>query len=767
MIGTLLSHYRILERLGAGGMGVVYRARDERLDRDVALKVLPDGLIADEPVRRRFHREALAAARITHPNVGVIYDFDSVGSVDFLVMEFVPGESLDRAVASGALPEPAVLETGSALADALAALHEIGVIHCDLKPANVVRMPNGRPKLLDFGLSRLLRVEGAHRSRMGLSDTGAGWAGTLPYMAPEQFTGARLDARTDLYALGVLLFELATGRTPHVAAEPAALMYAIVHQPPPQARSIVPALSPGFDALLAQALEKAPEHRFATAVAFRSALRDLQRDTHRERSAAPARPRIRGLAVLPLANLSADPEQEFFADGMTEALLTDLASIEGLRLISRTSVMRFKGTTKSLREIAAELEVDAVVEGSVLRAGGHVRISAQLVDAAGDRSLWAKSYERPLGDVLALQREVARAIAEEIRSQLTPREAARLISRPAVPPEAHDAYLRGRFLWNRRTTADVQRALEYFRRAAELAPDYAAAHGGIADAIGILGDLDVLPPEQVLREARAAADLALKLEPERHETLTTLGFLACFFTWEWETAEQAFRRSIAAGPNYATAHQWYGEFLATQGRFVEGEREARQALALDPLSVIMASSLGDVLYFARRYHDAIEVLRQSLDMDPNFPWALTDLGRLLTEIGDYDGAIAAFKAAQRVLGVEGKSWAGLAYANARAGRTDEARSMLADLERRLSPAPAAAGRHAIGLVHLALGHPEPALDWLERAHREGDRAMVWIREHPRLDPLRGEPRLQRLIDAMHFPAAPAAGNNLASPIARG
>jgi serine/threonine-protein kinase len=741
MIGRCLGHYRITERLGAGGMGVVYRAHDEHLDRDVAIKVLPDGALGDEAARRRFHREARAASRINHPNVGVIYDFGSEEGTDFLAMEFVQGEGLDRLATRGGLSESELIAIADSLADALAALHELGVLHCDLKPANAIRTPSGRVKLVDFGLSRLLRhTEDPARSQAG------GWAGSLPYMAPEQFTGARLDARTDLYALGALLYELAAGHPPHTAADAGALMYAIVH-------TEAPPLPPGrtgaaFADLLRRLLEKRPERRFASAVELRDALHALRGAP--PVAAEPTRPRVRALAVLPLANLSADPQQEFFADGMTEALIADLTGIEALRLISRTSVMRYKGTTKSLPEIARELGVDSVVEGSVLRAGGQVRITAQLVDAEADRSLWARSYERPLDDVLGLQREVARAIASEIRVQLTPREAARLESAAEVPAEAVDAYLRGRYLWNRRGETDVRRALECFRHAIEIAPGYARAHAGIADSFAILGDLDVMSPPEARDGARAAAERALALDPELPEAHTSLGFVRDFFEWDWAGAEASYRRAIEIAPSYATAHQWYAELLVGLGRFDEARVEAQRAVQLDPLSLIMQVTLGDVLYFTRDYDRAVRTLRGVLDLNPEFPTALTDMGRMLTETGDYDEAIACFQRALRVFGNIGKPSGGLAYALARAGRVDEARRAVAELEATLPPAPASAGRHAIAVVHLALGDRERALEWLERAHRDGDRALVWLKVHPRLDPLRGDKRFERLIDAMQL-----------------
>ena len=753
MIGSLLSHYRVTGRLGAGGFGVVFRAHDERLDRDVALKVLPEGLVVDDEARRRFHREALAATRVSHPNIGTIYDLDRDGDTDFIVMEFVDGENLDARIARGRIEAREAAGIGAQIADALDALHELGVAHCDLKPGNVVLTPRGLVKLLDFGLSRRL-CECGTRIDDPLADTRTfRLAGSMPYLSPEQVRGQAPNASSDLYALGVTMFEMLAGRRPHTADNVGALLYAIAHEPAPPLRSVEPSVPALLEALVAVLLEKAPELRPASAREVAEQLRAWLVPGTREPIAlalplaeAPAL-RGRALAVFPLANLSSDPEQEFFADGMTDAILSTLAALEGLRLISRTSVMRFKGTTKPVPEIARELDVQYVVEGTVLRAGERVRITVQLVDAARDRTIWARSYERAVGDVLGLQGEVARAIAEEIRVQISPSEQARLAEASEVNSAAYEAYLRGRFLWNRRTPADVQRALEFFRRAIDIAPRYARAHAGLADCYNILGDHDLLTNEEAGAAATAAAQRALDLDPRLDEAHTSMAFARAFFEWDWQGAEASYRKAGLYGPGYATGHQWFGEFLATLGRFEEAELEARRALELDPLSLVIQTTLGDVLFFARRYDEAIDVLRRTLDVDPAFPSVLTDLGRALVEAGALDEGIQRFEQAQR-LGATGKYSAGLGHAYARAGRVAEARAILDRLivertQRYVSP-------HAIAVVHVGLGEHDAALDWLERAYESHDRALVWLRVHPRLDPLRGDPRFHRLLEALRL-----------------
>jgi serine/threonine protein kinase len=468
LIGQTLGRYRIVECLGEGGMGVVFRAEDPRLEREVALKVLKQDALYDEDSKRRFRLEARALSRLLHPNIATLFDFDSDRGIDFLVLEFVAGESLARMLANGPLPETRARAIALDVTEGLQSAHEKGIVHRDLKPGNIVITPHGRAKVLDFGLARAMPGAAGLTQSATISGASA-LVGTVPYMSPEQVRDDRVDARSDLYALGAVLFEMTTGRRPFSGDDVLSLLYQIAHEPAPFLRVVRPGLSVELEAVVARCLEKAPLRRFSDAGALLRALRgessddDLGSPTRTAASAnsalesGPGRG-IRSLVVLPFENRSGDPTQEFFADGMTDALITDLAQIEALRVISRTSAMRFKGIHPPLSEIARELRVDVVVEGSALRVGDRVRITVQLVDVASDRNLWAKSYERGLTDILALQSEVARAIADEIRIQVTPDERARLRSKRTVNPAAHVAYLQGLFLWNRFTGESERRS---------------------------------------------------------------------------------------------------------------------------------------------------------------------------------------------------------------------------------------------------------------------------------------------------------------------
>jgi TolB-like protein/predicted Zn-dependent protease len=458
--------------------------------------------------------------------------------------------------------------------------------------------------------------------------------------------------------------------------------------------------------------------------------------------------RIASLAVLPLQDLSGDPAQEFFADGLTEALITTLAQLSALRVISRTSVMQYKGASKPLPEIARALGVEAVVEGSVVRSGGRVRITAQLIEAATDHHLWAHSYERDLGDVLALQSEVAEAIAEEVHGHLTPQERDRLAGGRSVDPGAYESYLRGRYFWNKRDPAEVRKAVQHFNEAIAADPTYALAYTGLADSYNILGDQHAVPPSEAAPRARAATLRALELDPQLAEAHSALGFSRMFYEWDWMGTEQAYRRAVALNPGYATAHQWLAEYLVSQGRFDEAIAEARHAHHLDPLAFIMGTTLGDVLYFSRRYDEAIAELHAIVQMEPNFVHAVNDLGRAYTERGMFAEAFAAFADAARRRGGDLRSSAGLARAYALAGRQAEARAGLATLVERtqrqfVSP-------FAIGTIHAALGEHDQAFEWLERALAEHDTAMVWIKVHPRVDVLRDDPRMESILQRMHL-----------------
>jgi serine/threonine-protein kinase len=748
MIGTTLGRYRILESLGRGGMGMVYRAEDPRLEREVAIKLVREDLMSSEEARKRFRLEARALSKLVHPNIATLFDLDSANGVDFLVMEFVPGKTLAEQLESGSLPEPRARAIALEVADALQAAHEHGIVHRDLKPSNVVITPRGRAKLLDFGLAHMA-ADSTLLTRAATSSGLPEISGTVPYMAPEQLQQRPVDARTDLHALGLLLFEMVAGRRPWPGDEMMGVMYAIVNQPAPSLASVRPGVSRDLDAVVARCLEKSPQNRWADATALIRALR--------EAATAPATPPsdssgtgqgARSLLVLPFENRSGDPSQEFFADGLTDMLITDLAQIGALRVISRTSAMRFKGGGRSLTEIAAELKVQFVIEGSAMRVGDRVRITVQLLDAVADRALWAQRYDRDMTDLLALQSELASAIAEEIRVKVTPEEQARLAPRRAVNPVAQVAYLRGRFLWNRWDPASVNEAIRCYEEALKADPHFALAYSGLADAYITLGTTLNLAPAEAYPRARLAADQGLALDPDIAELHSAIGNLHRMHYWDWAAAEREYLRAIELSSGAAAGRDRYGLLLAILGRFDDAVAESKGALDLDPLSLIMHSAVGDVLFYARRYEESLVYYRRCHEMDPTFGPGNTDLARSLEHIGQFDDALEYFQAGTR--GKDGvvPPSTGLAIYQWRAGRQDDAReTMAAVMERARTRYVAPFG---IASFHAVAGETELALDWLERAYEVRDGGSVLLRVHPRLDPLRSEPRFRELLRKMRL-----------------
>ena len=776
MIGQILSHYRIVDVLGSGGMGVVYRAHDERLDRDVALKVLSQGTLGDGTARKRLRREALLLSKMSHPHICTIFDFDSQGDVDFLVMELVSGESLAARIKGDRMREAEILPIAIQIAEALDEAHGHGVVHRDLKPANVMLTRRGAVKVLDFGLAKPVQPESVTLDSL----TGTGMiAGTLPYMAPEQFQGSVADERTDIYAWGAVVYELATGMRAFAQSTPASLVQAVLNQPPSPPTTLVPELSTRFEAIILRALEKDPGKRHASAGELVADLRDMNpvraaRGARRSsrgrlwltvaasavagvllamvlfRSLLPwkmpfgAPPQgIESLAVLPLANLSGDPGQDYFADGMTEALITRLAQIRNLRVISRTSVDQYRRAMKSLPEIGRELHVQAVVEGSVLRSGDRVRITAQLVEAAKDRHLWADAYERDLSDVIALQTDLVGAIASQIQARLTPGEREGLARVDAVKPEAYDEYLRGRYHSNRRTKEDLTAARTLFQSAIEGDPGFALAHAGLADTYILLHLYAGMPSSEAFPRAMAAARRALELDPNLAEAYPAIALVKIYSQWDWDGAESDFKRAIQLKPSYATAHHWYSILLRDRGRFGESIAEARRAVELDPLSLIVNANLGDVYFFARRYDEAIRQHRAGRDLDPGFAPTHLYLGTAFAQKGLIDSALTECRTARALAGDGALGLGGLGYVLGRAGRNAEAGEVLRELMRREESG--AALSFDIGLVHVGLGNRAKAIEWLGRAVKDQPSGIKDLGVDPRLDPLRNEAGFQELL----------------------
>jgi serine/threonine protein kinase/tetratricopeptide (TPR) repeat protein len=737
--GTTLGRYRLLDRLGAGGMGEVWRAHDANLDREVAIKVLAPGAVADTTTTERFRREALALSRLSHPGVATIFDFDALDGTAFLVMELVSGGSLESRLAAGPLPIDDVAQIGAAIADAIAEAHQCGILHRDLKPANIVLTTAGQPKILDFGIARLMASDGEAAK---LTQTGM-LIGSLPYMAPEQLTGDADDTRTDIYALGVMLFEMTTGRRPFLKERPEALMFEIFGNAPPAVRTLRVDAPAGLDELIDACLSKDPARRPATATAVATALRSLGSGTTSGPVSAPARDTIRAIAVLPLRNVSGDPTQEYFADGLTEAIISDLSRIKALRVISRTSAMQYKGSTKTLPEIARELNVDAVLEGSAHLVGERVRVSVQLIAARSDQTLWADRYDRQLDDVLALQSDVAETVAREVAVQLTPEEAGHLARRRVVHPEAHLEVLKSRHAMFAGTKDALEVALRHARRALELDPGYAVAWSALSDCQITRVARGMAPPGEAAAEAHAAAGKARDLDPELGDAWTSLGYIAVS-SGDVVAGVRSLQTAVQLNPGGAFAHAILALGLCAVGRTAEATPVAERAIALDPLASMIRTGMGDVLYYTRDFQGSVFHYKMAIELDPRFDGAHTDMARTLEALGRFDEARAAYEEGRRLAGgIAGPSF-GLAHLEAAAGNTGEARRILAELT-------AARGTRVvsawgIAAVHASLGDVDEAFAWLETAITEKASGIMWLRMHPRLDPIRHDPRYWPMVE---------------------
>jgi serine/threonine-protein kinase len=717
--------------------------------------VLPRELAQSPERLERFEREARTLAAVDHPNIVTIHSVEEAAGVRFLTMAYVEGRTLGELIPRRGLPVDQCLKLAVALTDGLRAAHERGIVHRDLKPGNVMVEGAGRLRILDFGLAKLQAP--ATSSISSQLETGTmspamtregSILGTYPYMSPEQAEGKPTDARSDLFSFGVVLYEMATGERPFKGGSPAALISSILKDRPRPLGELRTDLPARLSEIVERCLEKDAADRFPSAAAVHQALSDLEREvlsgdaallTHRPatrttamRTAALAAAllvavvlaglwlrrvepppggggsRIASLAVLPLRNLSGDPEQEYFADGMTEALITDLSKIGALRVISRSSAMRYKGTDKPLADIARELRADALVEGSVVREGNRVGITAQLIEAASDRTLWAERFERDLRGILKLQGEIARAVARQVEATLTPEEHARLTNVREIDPDAYEAYLKGSFHLKKLTPEGIEKGLVYLNEAVEKDPGSPLTHAGLALGFSLAASHSRSPPRDAFQKAQAAYRKALELDDTIAEAHAALAETKLYREWDWEGAERAFRRAIELDPSLARSHVHYAWYLNLVGRQDEAVAEMKRARQLDPLDPLWAAWLGFIHWNAGEYEEALVSAREALELDPGDARAFRTLGLALAGKGSYQEAIAAQEeAADRDPALRD----GLAAAYARAGRRDQARQIATEMERAGDRADA----YALARVWVALGDREQALRWIETA----------------------------------------------------
>ena len=728
-------------------MGEVWKAHDDNLDRDVAIKMLLGGTLSNPTTRERFRREALVLSRLSHPGVATIFDFDSRDGCEFLVMEYITGGTLESRLGDGPLPIDSVTRIGAAIADALEHAHRQGILHRDLKPGNVVLSPDGYPKILDFGLALLL-TDARNVGRM----TEPGMIiGSLAYMAPEQIFGEPGDARTDVYALGTMLFELTTGQRPFVRERAEALMFAIINTAPPRVCWLRIDVPDSLDQLITECLRKDPSQRPVSAAHVCRELRAINEGASTSAMLEPRRDAIRAIAVLPLRNVSKDPAQEYFADGMTESIISDLARIKALRVISRTSVMRYKQIVKSVPEIACELNVDAILEGSALLDGNRVRLSVQLVTARTDETIWSERYDRELADLLGMQSELANTVSREIAIQLSPGDTSTLVIRGPVNPEAHLEYLKSRHFSTQLSPQAMEAALRHARRAVELDPTSALAWTALATCQIFRAIRGMDPPAEAATAARAAASRALQLDPYLPEAHVSMGTILSH-NGDPGGGLRSLQKAVELNPGLGEAHNLLGRALYAFERHDEAHVAMSKSLSIDPLSMMVYTAAGDAYYFSRDYEKSVFHYRMGIELDPRFDGAHTGLARSLEALGRFDDARAEYAEGHRLSGgLPGASF-GLAHLEAAAGNVQEARRMLAELTQARSTRVVTAW--GIAVLHASLGNVDDAFRWIDVAIEERAPGLIFLRVHPRLDPIRKDPRYNQLVAQLGLQTIP-------------
>jgi serine/threonine-protein kinase len=761
MIGQTFSHYKILEKLGSGGMGVVYKAQDTRLGRNVALKFLPGEFAQNRQALERFQREARAASALDHPNICTIHDIGEQEGQPFIVMQFLKGRTLRRYLGSGPLDQEHLIEWSIQISSALKAAHDRGIIHRDIKPDNVFVTESGPIKLLDFGLAKLVE-EGPYGAPAEL-DTQAGGPLTAPgigvgtpyYMSPEQLLDKDLDARSDIFSFGVLLYEMATDHMPFQGQDLGAVFQKILNEAPVSPEKLNPELSGPLGQVIQKALEKDREARYQSA---KELLKDLTRlkegGNSLARMATSSAPKVQAqpsIAVLPFVNMSPDPENEYFSDGLAEELINALTQLKGLRVASRTSAFSFKGGHESISQIGRELKVDTVLEGSVRKAGKRLRITAQLIKIADGYHLWSERYDREMEDIFDLQDEIARKIVDKLRVNFVEDSQELLVKRYTENVEAYNLYLKGRYHLNQRTEQNVLKAIDCLEQATSEDESYALPHAGLAEAYILLNiDCPQLmcdrDPVEMVSRAKQAAQKAIEVDDSCAEAHVALALVYYRLDWDWERAEQEFRLALDRNEGLATAHHQYAMFLASVSRLDEALTEIRQAHELDPLSPIISTAVGRILHFSRRFDEAIDQCQRTFELHPRFTGAHFDMGLAYLLKGMYPEAREAFKKLSEISGNPKRGLMEFAWVCGAMGEREKAFKLLDQLSE-LS-VNENLPRIPLALVHIGLGDIEKALELLEEGYAQRDSNLLYLRCEPAFDSLRSDPRFQDLVNRM-------------------
>jgi serine/threonine protein kinase len=781
MLGKQISHYHILEKLGEGGMGVVYKAEDTRLKRTVALKFLPAELTRDAEAKERFVREAQAASALQDHNICTIHDIEETadGSL-FIVMDYYEGNTLKDKIKDQRLKIKEAINIFEQIARGLEKAHEKGIVHRDIKPANIFITNEGVIKILDFGLAKLAGQVQLTKDSSTL--------GTIAYMSPEQLSGKEVDQRTDIWSLGVVLYEMITGQLPFTGDYEQAIVYSIINDEPESALNIKPDLPVELNRIINKFLKKNPQQRYRSIIELKSDLDalnlaiksyDVLKDSDRNRSVKSRKNLITGLtvivlliivgigylvlnrspettrvidslAVLPLENLSGDPDQDYFSDGMTEALITELSRIKALKVISRTSVMRFKNTQEPLPDIARQLNVAAVVEGSVLKAGDRVRITAQLIEATSDKHLWAESYERDMREILSLQKEVAKTIADQIKATLAPSEKNELSKLPTINPLAHEFFLKGHYFYDRTSVDDAWKAITFFDQAIQIEPGFAPAYAGKAIAYDLIVSYNALTPKEGWPLVREWAEKALNIDKTNSDATLSIADVKFIYEWDWPGAEKAYQRSIELNPNNSEAYTWYASFLASMGRIDEALSLSQKSIELAPLSIGPYYTGVYICVDSGLFEEAEALMSKVKELFPQHPVSLGIEGLICMARGKYQEALKLYQLqlnTELSPGMKDMARARLAYVLARMGKEKESGEMLDHLinkspEHYISPV-------WIALVYWALDEKDQAFSWLDRAYTERCSHLPFLIKRSFLfNEIRPDPRFQNLLRKM-------------------
>ena len=737
MIGKTISHYQIIEKIGEGGMGIVYKAKDTTLERTVAIKFLPRQTATQAEERQRFYIEAKAAAALNHPNIATTHAIEEVEDDVFIVMEYIEGQELKQKNDAGPLPVEDAIHIILQIANGLQEAHKKGIVHRDIKSANIMLTGSGQIKIMDFGLAKVRG--GAQVTQIGTT------LGTAAYMSPEQARGEDVDHRTDIWSLGVVLYETIAGQLPFKGHYEQAVLYSILNEDPESITCLRRGVPTELEAIMNKALAKSPNERYQQVDGMLIDLNVLGKELETKSRQVPKEKCPPSVAVLPFVNVSPEKENEYFSDGMTEEIIDALTKVEGLRVVSRTSVFAFKGKDQDIRKIGEQLNVSHVVEGSVRKAGNRVRITAQLINIADGYHLWSERFDREMEDVFTIQEEIAHMIVNALKIKLVRKAETPLVERSTENIKAYNLFLKGRYCWNKRTEAALKQCVNYFEQAIEIDPDYMLAYCGLADAYALLGiaEYGALPPMEVMPKAKAAAVKALEIDNTLAEAQTTVAHVKAFFDWDFTGADKEFNRAIELNPNYPFSHHWYALYLSAMERHDEAIAEEKRAQELEPLSLIINKNVGTIFYYARKYEQAIEQYKKALELDPDFARTHFFLGLAYISNSMFEEAIAEIKKAITFSGENTVMLALLASAIAMSGKKDEATKILKDLKKRLKRGYVPSFNLAI--LYMGLDEKASAFEWLEKAYQERSSWLVSLKVEPILDGLRSDPRFTALL----------------------